>query len=405
MATFPEALNGYNAATPADNTPAGTDSVGTQLDDHLRDIKANVKNAGALTPSSTATAAVTMAATDFNKLLLVDPSAAARTVSVLTAAAALEGFRVVIKNVSGANNVIVHRSGSNTIDGEASITLSATNQAVMLACNGTTWYRTSARTPITAATLTTTRGFISGLTLSNDSDADHDIAIAVGVCRDSAEAQNLVLPTIMTKRIDGSWAAGDDDGGLFTGSVATDTWYHVFLIQKTSDGSIDAGFDTSVTAANIPAGYSGYRRIGSVKTDDSSNIKPFVQFGDRFTWSAPTIDATDVATSDTAVLTTLNTPLAVKVEAEVYAHLELAGSQTRAILFSDPDVPDLSADSNLARASGYVQVSGSSTTNNKFNFVATCPTNTSSQIRVVNSATGGTYSIRTRSYQDYRGAV
>ena len=147
MATFPEALNGYNAATPADNTPAGTDSVGTQLDDHLRDIKANVKNAGALTPSSTATAAVTMVATDFNKLLLVDPSAAARTVSVLTAAAALAGFRVGIKNVSGANNVIVHRSGSNTIDGEASITLSATNQAVMLACNGTTWYRTSTYTP------------------------------------------------------------------------------------------------------------------------------------------------------------------------------------------------------------------------------------------------------------------
>ena len=140
MATFPEALNGYDAGTPANNTPAGTDAVGTQLDDHLRDIKANVKNAGALTPSSTSTAAVTMAVTDFNKLLLVDPSAAARTVSVLTAAAALAGFRVGIKNVSGANNVIVHRSGSNTIDGEASITLSATNQAVMLACNGATWY-------------------------------------------------------------------------------------------------------------------------------------------------------------------------------------------------------------------------------------------------------------------------
>ena len=162
MATFPEALNGYDAGTPANNTPAGSDSVGTQLDDHLRDIKANIKNAGALTPSSTATAAVTMVATDFNKLLLVDPSAAARTVSVLTAAAALAGFRVGIKNVSGANNVIVHRSASNTIDGEASITLSATNQAVMLACNGTTWYRTSAHTPITAATLTPTRGFLSG---------------------------------------------------------------------------------------------------------------------------------------------------------------------------------------------------------------------------------------------------
>ena len=405
MATFPEALNGYNAATPADNTPAGTDSVGTQLDDHLRDIKANVKNAGALTPSSTATAAVTMVATDFNKLLLVDPSAAARTVSVLTAAAALAGFRVGIKNVSGANNVIVHRSGSNTIDGEASITLSATNQAVMLACNGATWYRTSAHTPITAATLAPTRKFISGLTLSNDSDADHDIAIAVGVCRDSSDAQTLVLSTIMTKQIDATWSAGDDAGGLFAGSVTTDTWYHLFLIQKTSDGSIDAGFDTSVSAANIPAGYVAYRRIGSVQTDGSSNIKPFVQFGDRFTWSAPTADATDVATSTSAALTTISTPLAVKVEAEMYVHLEDATTNTKGILFSDPDVPDLSADNNLARSHGYVQASGSDTTNLKFNFVATCPTNTSSQIRVVNSGTGGTYSIRTRSYRDYRGAV
>ena len=147
MATFPEALNGYNAATPADNTPAGTDSVGTQLDDHLRDIKANVKNAGALTPSSTATAAVTMAVTDFNKLLMVHPRTGDTTVSVLTASAGLSGFRVGVKNLSGDNNVIVHRSGSNTIDGEASITLSATNQAVMLACNGSKWFLTSAHTP------------------------------------------------------------------------------------------------------------------------------------------------------------------------------------------------------------------------------------------------------------------
>lgn len=402
MATFPEALNGYDAGTPANNTPAGSDSVGTQLDDHLRDIKANIKNAGALTPSSTATAAVTMAVTDFNKLLLVDPSAAARTVSVLTAAAALAGFRVGIKNVSGANNVIVHRSASNTIDGEASITLSATNQAVMLACNGTTWYRTSAHTPITAATLTPTRGFISGLTLSNDSDADHDIAIAVGVCRDSADAQTLVLSTIMTKRIDATWSAGDDAGGLFTGSVTTDTWYHLFLIRKTSDGSIDAGFDTSVSAANIPAGYAAYRRIGSVQTDGSSNIKPFVQFGDRFTWSAPTLDADNVATSTSAALTTISTPLAVKVEAELYVNIEDDASNTKSILLSDPDVPDLATDHNDARASAYLKVTGATAT--ELNFITTCPTNTSSQIRVVNSNTGGAYNIRTRSYRDPRGA-
>ena len=141
-----------------------------------------------------------------------------------------------------------------------------------------------------------------------------------------------------------------------------------------------------------------------MKTDGSSNIKPFVQFGDRFTWSAPTADAIDVATSTTAALTTLNTPLAVKVEAEMYVHIEDEATNTKGILFSDPDVPDLSAATSTARGTAYVQASQSGTDNFKFNFVAECPTNTSSQVRVVNSGTGGTYYIRTRSYRDPRGA-
>ena len=139
-----ETLQSYDADTPANNTPAGTDNVGTDLDAHLRDIKKNAKFAGDLRVGSTNTAAVTMALTDYNSLMLVDPSAGARTLSVLTASAGITGFRVGVKNVSGANNVVLEGGGSDTIDGATAITLSATNQAVMLTCNGSTWYRTSA---------------------------------------------------------------------------------------------------------------------------------------------------------------------------------------------------------------------------------------------------------------------
>lgn len=115
-------------------------------------------------------------------------------------------------------------------------------------------------------------GYSSGLGLSLDVDTDHDVLVAVGEATDSANASILKLLTGITKQIDAIWAVGDDAGGLFSGTVAADTVYHFFLIQKDSDGTIDAGFDTSVTAANIPTGYTAYSNIGYCWTDASSNI-------------------------------------------------------------------------------------------------------------------------------------
>lgn len=122
------------------------------------------------------------------------------------------------------------------------------------------------------------RNMISGLTLSVDTDTDHDIAVAVGQCIDSANEQALILGTVITKQTDAVFAEGDDAGGMFTGTVAADTWYAVHLIEKDSDGTIDVGFDTSSTAANIPAGYTRYRRIGWVLTDSSANIINFTDY-------------------------------------------------------------------------------------------------------------------------------
>ena len=128
-------------------------------------------------------------------------------------------------------------------------------------------------------------GQIVGLELSNSGgDPLKDIDIAPGRCSDSSATYHLVLGATLTKQLDAAWAEGTNLGGLFSGAIAATTWYHVFLIRKDSDGTIDAGFDTDPGAANIPVGWTAYRRLGSILTDGTPDIVPFHQYGDRFIW-------------------------------------------------------------------------------------------------------------------------
>ena len=123
-----------------------------------------------------------------------------------------------------------------------------------------------------------------GLEMTTDTDTDHDIKVDTGQCRASnagVTSGMMVLDSVLTKQIDAAWAVSDDAGGMFTGAVAADTKYYFFLIRKDSDSTVDAGFDTSSAAANIPAGYTLYRQIGFVTTDGSSNILPFKRYDDE----------------------------------------------------------------------------------------------------------------------------
>lgn len=150
-------------------------------------------------------------------------------------------------------------------------------------------------------------GVINGLTLSNNvTDANNDVDIAAGICVSQSGTFDWLRNTAtLTKQLDAAWASGNNAGGLFTGTKANSTWYYLHLIQKTSDGTIDAGFDTSVTAANIPAGYAAYRRLGSVRTDGSANLLPFSQSADEFWLSVPVLDYNTTNPGTSAVTPTL----------------------------------------------------------------------------------------------------
>lgn len=104
-------------------------------------------------------------------------------------------------------------------------------------------------------------------------DTDHDIDITAGQALDSTNAFLLSTTSSLTKQIDAVFAEGTGAGGFYNGTgPAADTWYHIFAIRKTSDGSTDVYFDVSSSAANIPSGWVAYRRIGVFLTDGSSNL-------------------------------------------------------------------------------------------------------------------------------------
>ena len=241
---------------------------------------------------------------------------------------------------------------------------------------------------------------ISGLVPSQAADADHDITISTGSCRDSSDTENLDLTSAITKQIDAAWAAGNNAGGLFSGTVAADTTYHLFLIRKDSDGSIDAGFDTSITAANIPAGYTSYRRVISIVTDGSANIIGFTAVetdggGVRVTLIDPILELSTSAPGTSGVLLTMSVPAGVQVVSRVFLYLN--DSSSAVVYLSEVSQTDTAPATPHFTA---VVSAGATIASTTIDLL----TNTSSQIRyrsTVGSGLGG-FQIVLHGWTDFR---
>jgi hypothetical protein len=120
----------------------------------------------------------------------------------------------------------------------------------------------------------------------NSTDADHDIDVAVGLCRDSTNTVDITT-TALVKQLDNTWVAGTGAGGLNatdyaagTNDLEPSTEYHLFAIMDTS-GTVDFGADKGIEAANLLADstYTYYRRLGSIITDSSNSIDTLTLFG------------------------------------------------------------------------------------------------------------------------------
>lgn len=170
--------------------------------------------------------------------------------------------------------------------------------------------------------LTASQGYIFGLTLANNAlDVINDIDIAVGTAASSVASpyvsMNLASP--LGKRLDAAWVVGGTPaaslGGLDTGAIANGT-YHVYLIQRSDTGVVDACFSASATAptigGSIPAAYDRWRRIGSI-IRAAGAIRVFQQYGDIFNLRTPVADRSSTAGFSSALLT-LTVPSGIVVK-------------------------------------------------------------------------------------------
>lgn len=252
--------------------------------------------------------------------------------------------------------------------------------------------------------VTLPKNYITGLnTEADSSDAEHDILISPGECRDSADSLDMGLGADIIKQIDSNWSAGSNAGGFPSGlTLSSDTWYHLFLI---SDGTnIDAGYDTSLTATNLladAAGYTHYRRIGSILTDGSSNIVNYNQKGDVFRFNAPenSIDTTTMP-AGSRTLFTVSTPLGISTNAILRATLNDADSN--AVLITSPDEDDIAPSTTISgNYSAHLWDSGGGDVPTIETIV---PTNSSAQIGLRGTnTTVAQFVLDTVGYYDSRG--
>lgn len=243
------------------------------------------------------------------------------------------------------------------------------------------------------------RGYLNGLTLST-AGSSATYGIDVGVAVDStANAAGLMKLTSAYTKTTSAWALGTAAGSLDTGTIAASTWYHVHLIKRPDTGVVDVLLSLSATAPTLPTNYTLFRRIGSMKTNSSSQWVLFKQVGDEFIWDVFVLDVNGSGLSTTSTLFTMSVPPGVSV----LGRFRFEFTTTSGTMAMDIQSPLITTRAGAAGSYLSFAVGSSGVGVGETNVM----TNTSSQIRAVANASGGTQLtyIGTHSWIDTRGKL
>lgn len=127
------------------------------------------------------------------------------------------------------------------------------------------------------------------------------VSLSSGGCSNLAGTSSVTITSPLT---------GSLQGQLDSGSIATGTWYAVFLIWGTG-GAPRVLFSTSSINPGLPKSYSSYRRVGWVYTDGSKNLFGLTNFPNNYVEWKPfnnSFSASQDATTTRNVSTMLAPP-------------------------------------------------------------------------------------------------
>ncbi len=247
--------------------------------------------------------------------------------------------------------------------------------------------------------------YLGGLVLSNDSGTPNTV-IDISAGAATSDDGTVIMPlAAFTKSTGSTFTVGSGNGCLDIGTVASSTWYHVFVIERTDTGNVDVLCSTSASPT-FPTNYTVKRRVGSFKTDGSSNILAFLQVGNAFLWVTPVLDINTSTLGASAALQTLGSvPPGVNVQPICRVSVSNAAA-ARVLLTSaaaggeSDQAPDTVDPFSTAPGWDFDQTTSTIAQGTKN---ADCPflvTDTSQRIRARASAASTTLAIVTRGYID-----
>ncbi|MES2034886.1 MAG: hypothetical protein V4466_11985 [Pseudomonadota bacterium] len=103
------------------------------------------------------------------------------------------------------------------------------------------------------------------------------ITFSAGSQRDSTNTTRINLAAALDKKLDAVWAVGTGNGGRdVAGAPAAGQTWHSFLIWGAAV-PVDGLHSQSLTNPTLPAGYTKFRRVGSIVLDGSALIRNFLQ--------------------------------------------------------------------------------------------------------------------------------
>lgn len=165
-----------------------------------------------------------------------------------------------------------------------------------------------------------------GLNLANGTDATNDIDIAVGGCRDTTAAFDLILLSATTKQLDATWVTGTNNGGRFDAAISDGTWF-VFAVRE-SGGTVGVGFSKSLVptaAPNYPASAT-YQLIGCILRESAAIVGFFNPPNtNEFIRKSPVLTINQTAPGTSAVTRTMAVPIGLRlpIKLNIYAQRDV----------------------------------------------------------------------------------
>lgn len=152
-----------------------------------------------------------------------------------------------------------------------------------------------------AAIAEATGEYLYGMMLST-AGSSSTFAVSAGSRRDSTNVANLVLASSLSKTTS-AWAVGSTNGALDTGTIANNTWYHVYAIKRLDTGVTDILISLSASSPTMPTNYTVKRYLGAMLTNGSGQWVKFYQYGKLFLWEVPVTDRNTTAAISVALYT------------------------------------------------------------------------------------------------------